>query len=39
MLEIIIGVLGMLDLPNWNLMLFDSLREKVHDNKVMDAVG
>lgn len=31
--------LGMLDLPNWNMLLFDSVRGPDHDPRVLDAVG
>ena len=29
----------MLDLPNWNLLLFDSLQKKVLDKKITVVVG
>ncbi len=31
--------LGVLDLPNWNLVIFDSLRSRYHDKKVLNAVN
>ena len=31
--------LGVLDLPNWNLVIFDSLRGRYHDKKVLNIVN
>ena len=31
--------LGVLDLPNWNLVIFDSLRGRYHDKKVLNVVN